>query len=40
MQDTLDYKLTWKQELSSSSMLVEPLPDRTRIYENGTLVLM
>jgi hypothetical protein len=39
VENTNDYKLIWKQELSSS-ILVEPSEDRTRIYENGTLELM
>jgi hypothetical protein len=39
VQSTKDYKLLWKQELSSS-ILIEPSEDRTRIYENGTLKLM
>ncbi|CAF0852080.1 unnamed protein product [Adineta ricciae] len=35
-QDTKDYNLIWKQDLSSS-VLVELREDRTTIYENGTL---
>ncbi|CAF0772843.1 unnamed protein product [Rotaria sordida] len=39
VQSTKDYKLNWKQELSSS-ILIEPSESRTRIFENGTLILI
>jgi hypothetical protein len=39
IQSTKDYQLLWKRELSSS-MLIQPLDDRIKIYENGTLKLM
>ena len=36
VQSTKDYRLIWKQELSSS-VLIEPIDDRIRIFQNGTL---
>jgi len=39
VRSTKDYNLIWKQELPSS-ILIELLDDRIKIYENGTLKLM
>jgi hypothetical protein len=39
VQSTKDYKLVWKQEVTPS-ILVEPIENRTIIFENGTLKVM